>query len=177
MSSLVLLFQEDPQAIMQDVVDQAQLVYYIDCHQAVGSERNAQRRLMRRLKRIGYDVEDEVQLKSRVLRTARVERDARNRMDLLINRKVLVELKHANQLEEAKSQVIRYLMHKNMKKVCHHGLLVGFPKNRLENPVVTCILGLRGRSKLTEEETISFEYGMKPSPAIYNRCCTSLQGS
>ena len=166
---LFCFFQEDPWDIMQDVLDQAQLVHYIDCKKDVGSEKTAQYKLMDRLTKIGYSVEDEFQLTSRVEKAAKVER---NRVDLLINRKVLVELKHDNQLGRFHGQVMRYMEHPNMAKICHHGLLIGFPKQRLESRMVTCVTAVRDICKQTGKLKVSFEAdGMGPTPAVYKRCC------
>lgn len=145
--------------IMYDVVDQAQFVHH-DCHNDVGSELKGQKRLMKRLIRMGYQVEDEVQLTTRVLKESKVER---NRVDLLINRKVLVELKHANDIVQAHSQVKRYMNHPNMAKICDHAVLIGFPKKRMDIHLVICHSAVRAKG-LTGIVDIQFDQAsMRPT--------------
>lgn len=156
--------------IMKDALDQAQLVHTRSGGD-VGSEAKGQLALMSQLEQMGYVVETEKQLTITVLREAKPP--PKDRIDLLINKKVLVELKYSNDIVKAHSQVRRYLTHPNMAKICKHAVLIGFPKKRLDQHLVLCHSAIWGKD-FTGVEGVQFnQTTLKPRPAILKRCLHS----
>ena len=111
--------------IMRDVVDQAQLVYFKVLDKAVRREVHAQNALKQRLEDMGYLVEDEVKIASQILEAPEQELD---RVDLLVDRKLLVELKLTNDLSAHENQLRRYMNLPRLAALVQHGILIGFPK-------------------------------------------------
>ena len=111
--------------IMRNVVDQAQLVYCKVFDKVVRREVHAQNALKQRLEDMGYLVEDEVKIASQILEAPEQELD---RVDLLVDRKLVVELKLTNDLSAHENQLRRYMNLPQLAALVRHGVLIGFPK-------------------------------------------------
>lgn len=119
---------------MQDIIDEAQRVYVLVCNKNIASERDAQDELALKL-RSRYDVQTEKYIASNILGEpcdSRGEPKRKiNRVDLLVtggnDKKVLVELKHANRLDEHQNQLRRYMELPDLAAIVSHGVLIGFP--------------------------------------------------
>ena len=74
---------------------------------------------------VGYFVEDEVKIASQILEAPEQELD---RVDLLVDRKLVVELKLTNDLSAHENQLRRYMNLPQLAALVEHGVLIGFPK-------------------------------------------------
>ncbi|KAA6425761.1 MAG: hypothetical protein FRX49_04136 [Trebouxia sp. A1-2] len=158
--------KEDPWDIMQDIVDQAQLVYFCDFDKVVRREVLAQNALKQRLKNIGYVAEDEVRIASRILDDPEKELD---RVDLLVNDKVLVELKLANNLSRHENQLRGYMNLPKLADRVQHGVLIGFPDKTRH----CAILAHSAHRQLNHNKTktvIAFQPDYHPSLAAFKEC-------
>ena len=123
---------------MQDIVDEAQRVYVLVCNKSIASERDAQEVLAPKLRLHGYVVQTEKYIASDILGEpcdSRGEPKRKiNRVDLLVtggnDKKVLVELKHANKLDEHQNQMRKYMELPELSAVVSHGVLIGFPNKK-----------------------------------------------
>ena len=79
---------------------------------------------MKQLKKKGFRVRDEVHIATFILD----DMEMTNRVDLLINDKVIVECKHVSKLKDENKQQLRdYMDLPKLRK--NHGVLISFPKN------------------------------------------------
>lgn len=120
---------------MQDIIDEAQRVYVLVCNKSIASERDAQDAPVLQLELRGYNVQTEKYIASDILGKpcdSRGEPKQKiNRVDLLVtgdnDKKVLVELKHANKLDEHQNQMRNYMELPALSAIVSHGVLIGFP--------------------------------------------------
>lgn len=162
-----------PLDIIQDVVDQAQLVYFKVFDKIVRREVVAQNALKKRLEDIGYLVEDEVKIASQILEAPEQELD---RVDLLVDRKVVVELKLTNDLSAHENQLRRYMKLPQLAAQAQHGVLIGFPKKT--RPLA--IIAHSARHKLHDmslREYVAFESDVHPSLEALKECLTVGSGT
>ena len=97
---------------MQDIVYEAQRIYILVCNKSIASERDAQEVLAPKLRLCGYVVQIEKYIASDILGepcdSCGEPKRKINKVDLLAggnDMKVLVELKHANKLDEHQNQM------------------------------------------------------------------------
>jgi len=103
------------------VVDEANLLCW---QHSVQTERGGQKALMRHLRDdLGYDVVMEKYVATHIIG----DLDFSNRVDLLINDKVIVECKHVPQLDKHnQEQLKKYMNHEKLRK--DFGVLISFPR-------------------------------------------------
>lgn len=133
------------------VVDEANLLCW---QHSVQSERGGQKALMCRLKDdLGYDVVEEKYVATQIIG----DLDFSNRVDLLINDKVIAECKHVTQLNQADQEQLRtYMNHPQLRK--DFGVLISFPKK--SNPI---ILPAEAAHRVSHDEAMVAFFGMKTS--------------
>lgn len=158
--------QVNPWDIMQDIVDQAQMVYFL-ANKVTRKEVHAQTALQQRLRDMGYQVDDEVWIASRILNEPEKDLD---RVDLLVDNKVVVELKLGNDISELhRGQLRRYMSLPKLAAIAKHGVLIAFPKT-MRPLAITAHSAIQRLNDRETMQIISFQPDFHPSLAALTEC-------
>ncbi len=154
---------------MQDVIDQAQLLYYVDFEKVIKAEKRVQSCLQTRLENMGYVVHDEVEIASNILGS--FDPEILDRLDLLVDGKVVVELKVANDIAPHQNQLRRYMSLPGLRAQVKRGVLIGFPPQRSARPLaILAHTAVRGPTDHGIREKITFDNDCHPSLDTFREC-------
>lgn len=136
--------QEWERDIINCVIDEANKIYW---EFSIKSEKEGHKLLLKRLRALGYQVSSEHYIAQIILGDLQYD----NRLDLLIEDRVAVELKHADLLEgKHKQQLAEYMDLPALRK--KHGVLVVFPKFQTPPALMSA-----SAERLDGQPTIHFE--------------------